>query len=277
MGNMECVPGMRYYDSKSIIRLYHTFHNSIVYPGEIIPMIFSADAAAAEEFGSSPIGLVFAERTNLRGYGVTCQVVEKRLSQDHKIRSKIRVLQRFKVITQLALYPYTIVLLPHYSTDSPLYYIHVEILPEFQLGPAIPSGTDTCSATNRWANNKSLQHKMKRFRAIAHPWPHFVYNLYDVGRIMMKIQYFSVELGIGRRRCKICQKQKRLFTICVINVIIGFAESMPQNPMPCSFWSARNLPLADEDQAAIFKSNFVESRMLLIEKNLNSVSVNRLL
>lgn len=202
MGNMECVPGMRYYDSKSIIRLYHTFHNSIVYPGEIIPMIFSADAAAAEEFGSSPIGLVFAERTNLRGYGVTCQVVEKRLSQDHKIRSKIRVLQRFKVITQLALYPYTIVLLPHYSTDSPLYYIHVEILPEFQLGPAIPSGTDTCSATNRWANNKSLQHKMKRFRAIAHPWPHFVYNLYDVGRIMMKIQYFSVELGIGRRRCK---------------------------------------------------------------------------
>lgn len=46
---------------------------------------------------------------------------------------------------------------------------------------------------------------------------------------------------------------------------------MPQNPRQCSFWAARNLPLADEDQGAIFKSNFVESRMLLIEKNLNSV------
>lgn len=46
---------------------------------------------------------------------------------------------------------------------------------------------------------------------------------------------------------------------------------MPENPRQCSFWSARNLPLADNDQAAIFMSNFVESRMLLIEKNLNSV------
>lgn len=196
MGNMECVPGMKYYDAKSVVRLYHTFHNSIVYPGEIIPMIFSADAASAEEFGTQPIALVFAERTTLKGYGVTCQVVEKRLSHDHKIRSKIRVLQRFKVITQLQLYPYSIVLLPHYSTESQLYYIHVEILPEFQLGPPIPS-TDT-SSINRWANNKSLVNKIKCFKSMSHPWPHFVYNLYDVGRIMMKIQYFSVEMGIGR-------------------------------------------------------------------------------
>lgn len=195
MGNMECVPGMKYYDAKSVIRIYHTFHNSVVYPGEIIPMIFSADAASAEEFGTNTIGLVFAERTTLKGYGVTCQVVEKRVSSDQKIRSKIRVLQRFKVITQLPLYPYTIVLLPHYSTDSQLYYINVEILPEFQLGPAIPNQDSL--AMNRWASNKSLIHKLKRFKAMTQPWPNFVYNLYDVGRIMMKIQYFSVELGIG--------------------------------------------------------------------------------
>lgn len=195
MGNMDCVPGMRFFDAKSVVKIYHSFHNSLVFPGEIIPMIFSADASAADEFGQQPIGLVFAERTGLKGYGVTCQVVEKRLSHDHKIRAKIRVLQRFKVITQLVMYPYSIVLLPHYSTESQLYFIHVEILPEFQLGPAISS--QETYAVNRWANNKSLINKLKRFKAMTQPWPTFVYNLYDVGRIMMKIQYFSVELGIG--------------------------------------------------------------------------------
>lgn len=240
LGSMECVPGMRYFDPKSVIRIYHTFHNSIVYPGEVIPMIFSSDAAAAQEFGTKPIGLVFAERTTLRGYGVTCQVVEKRLSHDHKIRAKIRVLQRFKVLSQLPLYPYSIVLLPHYSTDSQMYYIHVEILPEFELGP--PIAPQETNSVNRWATNKSLVNRMRLFKAMSQPWPRFVYNLYDVQRIMMKMQYFSVEVGI---------------------------DNMPENPQQCSFWSARNLPLTDEDQAAIFKSNFVESRMLLIEKNLN--------
>lgn len=197
MGNMECVTGMRYYDAKTIVRLFHTFHNSVVYPGEIIPMIFSADAGDADEFGSQPIALIFAGRTGLTGYGVTCQVVEKRVSHDHKIRAKVRVLQRLKLITQPVAYPFSIFLLPHYSSAMPrLSNVQVEILPEFQLGPPIPTPQDTL-AVNRWACNKSLIQKMKRFQAMAQPWPHFVYNLYDVGRIMMKIQYFSMELGIG--------------------------------------------------------------------------------
>lgn len=60
---------------------------------------------------------------------------------------------------------------------------------------------------------------------------------------------------------------------CPLPCLSVLPDNMPQNPRQCSFWSARNLPLADEDQGAIFKSNFVESRMLIIEKNLNSVRI----
>lgn len=197
MGNMECVPGMTYYDPKSIVRLYHTFHNFIVYPGEIIPIIFSTEPGAAEEFGAEPIALVFAERTNVMGYGVTCQVIEKRVSSDHKIRSKIRVLQRFKVVTKLPFYHNSMVLLPHFSTDYQKAYINVEILPEFQLGSPLYS-VDAFSM-RRWETNNSLIKRIKTHKSMTQAWPSFVYNLYDVNRIMMKIQYFSVELGIGER------------------------------------------------------------------------------
>lgn len=46
---------------------------------------------------------------------------------------------------------------------------------------------------------------------------------------------------------------------------------MPTDLVQCSFWSARNLPLDNEDHKQIFISNFVELRMLLIDKKLDSV------
>lgn len=190
MGNMECVTGMKFYDPKSCVRLYYTFHNSVLYPGEIIPMIFSSDGSA-HEFGEEPIALLFV---GLRGYGVTSQVVEKRIS-DHKIRAKIRVLQRFKLLTQMPSYPRQIVLLPHYSTETQANYIDVEILPELQLGS--PQSGNITYALTKWENNHSLARRMKLFKSMTHPWPGFVYNLYDIDRIMMKIQYFAEELGVG--------------------------------------------------------------------------------
>lgn len=192
MGNMECVTGMRYYDQQSTVRLYYTFLNSIVYPGEILPMLFSTNEASADSFGNDPIGLVFVEGSLLKGYGVTGQVIEKRVSHDHGIRAKIRVLQRFKLVTPLATHPYEIHLLPHYSPDI---HVDVEILPEFQLGPPV-STLNQALAANRWAPNKSQVNKMKKIRAMTLPWPNFVYNMYDIQRIMMKIQYFAMELRI---------------------------------------------------------------------------------
>lgn len=205
MGNMECVTGMKFYDPKSCVRLHYTFHNSVLYPGEIIPMIFSSDSVSADEFGVEPIALLFVERTGLKDYGVTSQVVEKRLSSDHKIRAKIRVLQRFKLLTQLPTYPHQIVLLPHYSTETQANYVDVEILPEFHLGSPHQSDNTTYALT-KWEKNNSLAKRMKLFKSVSLPWPGFVYTLYDIRRIMMKIQYFAEELGMGE--CGIWHKIK---------------------------------------------------------------------
>lgn len=77
-------------------------HNSLVFPGEILPMILSQHMFPATEFSEDGLlfGLVSREirnNFNLNLYGVTCQIYEKSNDESDIVSIKSRAYQRFYI------------------------------------------------------------------------------------------------------------------------------------------------------------------------------------
>lgn len=198
MGQMQPVSGMEYFHPGTSIRIYYCFHHTIIFPGELIPMMFSATEEDATVFGSQLVGLVFPTTVQ---YGLTCQVIEKSVKMGvnatyAQIKAKLRGLQRFRIRSELNTMHFNVHLLPQFSTNQSQRYIRVDILPEFYLGR--PLEGERADALCRITRNKSTARKLKQIRSHARIWPSFVYEQFDIDRIMMRIKLFSTKLRNGK-------------------------------------------------------------------------------
>lgn len=99
---MERVSGVQYLEANKSYRLPIFFHDSLIFPGETLPMILTQQVFLTTEFTDDGMlfGLVFhniRNNTNLNLYGVTCQIYEKGSDGRDSISIKSRAYQRFYI------------------------------------------------------------------------------------------------------------------------------------------------------------------------------------
>uniref|UniRef100_A0A1B0D3S5 Uncharacterized protein n=1 Tax=Phlebotomus papatasi TaxID=29031 RepID=A0A1B0D3S5_PHLPP len=221
LGRMESVSGVEFYEPGKRYKIHICPHHTVIFPGEILPVILSTSQAfhLTAQSGGHSVGLVFPPVGNEQ-FGVTCQMYERNVRNPlwkSDLRAKLRAHQRFRVCTDTSTQPVFL---------GDVREVEVEILPELSLG-------DPLSGHFRGSLHKFLP-KSKRVKLLyshARVWPLFVYEQYDIGKVMMKIKHFVASHKI---------------------------ENMPIDPIVCSFWSAKNLPLEQADREKIFATNFVE-------------------
>lgn len=237
--NMTAVRGTNYYEPGKIYEIPLCDYHSLVFPGEIFPMIVIADSVFARNPKTNEgltFGLVFTDAVqNRKIYGVTCQVFEKGVDSYGHITVKSKAHQRFQLVDIEGRCDTT----RHHS-----YIAKVKILPELFLPDPI---TLTLSNHQRTLMQSSGQsQKLKSFLASSTRWPKFVYDLYSLEIVNEKIERY----------------------LSILNI------TAPEDPTQRSFWLARNVPLNLSDKIKIFTSNCVNQRMLLIAESLNFVSLN---
>lgn len=234
--NMENIRGTTVMEPGKVYEIPVCGHHSMVFPGEILPMIMIAQSIFARTPESNEgltFGLVFAnEVEGDKVYGVTCQVFEKGLDNQGHITVKSKAHQRFIVVrTEDGLT----------TMRNHNYYAKVRILPEYLLPDPI-----TMNISNnlmKFACNPSQSQRIKSLLASSSRWPQFVYDQYSVVSINEKVERYLAMLNL----------------------------TSPNDPVLKSFWLARNVPLNQADRLKIFTSNCVNKRMLLIADSLNFV------
>lgn len=235
--NMTSVRGTNYYEPGKVYEIPLCDHHSLVFPGEIFPMIVIADSVFARNPESSEgltFGLVFTnDIQDKKVYGVTCQVFEKGVDRNGHITVKSKAHQRFELVETDDRFD---------GTRYHSYIAKVKILPEVFLPDPIDM---TLSNHQRKFLQSTQSHKFKNFLASSTRWPKFVYDLYSIDIVNQKIERY----------------------LSILNI------SAPDDPTQRSFWLARNVPLNLSDRIKIFTSNCVNKRMLLIAESLNFVSI----
>lgn len=102
LGNMERVSGVQFLEPNKCYRLPIFFHDSIIFPGETLPMILTQQMFVSTEFSDDGLlfGLVFNGLRNDRNndlYGVTCQIYEKGSDGINNVSIKSKAYQRFRI------------------------------------------------------------------------------------------------------------------------------------------------------------------------------------
>lgn len=156
-----------------IYRLPVYNHNSIVFPGEIVPLIMNAATLNCDDPSDGvKFGLVF--RTlfpNNFTYGVTCQVFERgERDINGSIILKTVAQQRFHIVQQV----------PSRRAD-------VLILPEIILPDPLLSSCSNLMKRHAVSNNKKYSNRFKSFLSHAMTWPKFVYDLYGTEDVLTKV------------------------------------------------------------------------------------------
>lgn len=240
LGATEIIRGTNCFEPGRVYEIPVCGHHSMVFPGEIFPMIMTSDSIFARTPESNEgltFGLIFADEIEEeKAFGVTCHVFEKGVDNNGHITIKSKADQRFVVIKNED--GLTTML-------NRTYYAKVKILPEY----ALPEPINLSISNNmlKFLQNPSQSSKLKTLLTGFNRWPQFVYDQYSVITVNEKVERFLAMLSI----------------------------SAPLDPTLRSFWLARNVPLNPEDRLKIFTSNCVNKRMLLIGKSLNYVSCIR--
>lgn len=243
LGDMDVVSGRSFFEVDKIYQIPICGHHSLVFPGEILPMIMSESIFENEGADGLIFGLVFWENTQKDRkkeivYGVSCQVYEKGVDQFGHITLKSRALQRFQVVPKDGNLTTS-----KFTEHGRKFYAHVKILPEIVLPDPIISLNDS-NNLRKFLNNPNQYNKVKDFIARSFGvWPKFVYDQYEIVTVMQKVERF----------------------LAMLNMI----EKVPTDPVALSFWLARNIPLTQTERQNIFVSNCVTSRMLIIGRSLN--------
>ena len=237
LGATERIRGTNCYEPGRIYEIPVCGHHSMVFPGEIFPMITISDSIFARTPESNEgltFGLVFAndDDNDEKVYGVTCHVFEKGVDTNGHITIKSKADQRFIVVRNE--YGLT-------TTRNNCHYAKVKILPEYELPE--PINLSISNNMMKFLNNPSQSNKSKTHLTSFLRWPQFVYDLYSVVTVNEKVERFLAMLNI----------------------------TAPLEPVLRSFWLARNIPLNSDDRLKIFTSNCVNKRMLLIGQSLNYV------
>lgn len=93
--------GVQWLEPKKEYKLPIFFHDSLIFPGETLPMILTQQMFLATQFTDDGLlfGLVFHDirnNINLNLYGVTCQIYEKSANDaGDSISIKSKAYQRF--------------------------------------------------------------------------------------------------------------------------------------------------------------------------------------
>ena len=232
LGSMENIRGTQFYDPGKIIdHLAVCYHHSLVFPGEIIPMIMRADnifARTPESNEGLTFGLIFPDEV----YGVTCQVFEKGLDSQGHITVKSKARQRFIVLSTED---------EEIVQRNDIFYAKVRILPEYTLPD--PLMMNMSNNLVKFSQNPSQKYHIVRDTLATMVWPKWVYEKYSIVGVNEKIERYLAMLSL----------------------------EAPTDPILKSFWLARNIPLNQKDRSNIFISNCVNKRMMLIAESLNFV------
>ncbi|XP_055534026.1 protein cereblon-like [Wyeomyia smithii] len=182
LGKLERVEGVDYLEPGKIYRLPICSHNSIVFPGEIVPMILNvATLNCNDPSDGVKFGLVF--RTTFADnfiYGVTCQVFER---GDHDANGSIVL----KTVAQQRFH--TVRHLPGRRAD-------VLILPEILLPDPLLSSCSNLMKRHAVSNDKQHARRFKAFLSHAMTWPKFVYDQYGTEEVLSKVDRYLAFLKI---------------------------------------------------------------------------------
>ncbi|CAG9798337.1 unnamed protein product [Chironomus riparius] len=234
LGSTENVRGFSYFEPYKTYEIPFCEHHSLLFPGEILPMIMLADRFFSLSNNEEGVvfGLVFQRENEdeKQTYGVTCQIFEKGL-ESGLVKIKCKVQQRFVVVKTN-------------NEDSITmrnhgYYAKVKILPEIVLqDPYLLAISNSYLKHYQNTNNKI---HLQKFLAASTRWPKFVYDEYSIATVTDKIERYLAMLNI----------------------------EAPTDPILKSFWLARNVPLNHTDRLKVFQSNCVNKRLMLIGDSLN--------
>uniref|UniRef100_A0A182WK39 Protein cereblon n=1 Tax=Anopheles minimus TaxID=112268 RepID=A0A182WK39_9DIPT len=228
-GEMVRVKGVDCLEPGKIYRLPVYNHHTIVYPGEIVPLMldpsqFYNDCANDSSDGLK-FGLVFPNHHNDSGriYGVTCQVYER---GDDGLSTLLKTVaqQRFYIVRR-----------QERRAD-------VKILPEIVLPDPLISCCSNAMVRYAYSSRKDRLTSFKRLLTQTTVWPQFVYDQYDTKEVMAKVERFLSSLNI---------------------------TSVQTDKVKLSFWLARNIPLTEEYRKMIFRTDSVLRRILIINKALD--------
>uniref|UniRef100_A0A182JW43 Protein cereblon n=1 Tax=Anopheles christyi TaxID=43041 RepID=A0A182JW43_9DIPT len=230
LGKMERVEGVDYLEPGKTYRLPIYSHHSIVYPGEIVPLMLNDSTLYSGRSNDSSDGLKFGlvfqnqYRDSGRVYGVTCQVYE-RGAEGLSALMKTVAQQRFYIV--------------RHSQER---RADVKILPEIVLPDPLISTCSNAMVRYAYSSRKDRLSSFKRLLTQATVWPQFVYDQYDTKEVMTKVERFLSSLNI---------------------------TSVQTDKVKLSFWLARNIPLTEEYRKMIFCTDSVLRRMLIINKALD--------
>nr|XP_040224089.2 protein cereblon [Anopheles coluzzii] len=230
LGKMERVEGVDYLEPGKTYRLPIYSHHSIVYPGEIVPLMLNDSTLYSGRSNDSSDGLKFGlvfqnqYRDGGRVYGVTCQVYE-RGAEGLSALMKTVAQQRFYIVRQ-----------------SQERRADVKILPEIVLPDPLISTCSNAMVRYAYSSRKDRLSTFKRLLTQTTVWPQFVYDQYDTKEVMAKVERFLSSLNI---------------------------TSVQTDKVKLSFWLARNIPLTEEYRKMIFCTDSVLRRMLIINKALD--------
>ncbi|XP_035911574.1 protein cereblon homolog [Anopheles stephensi] len=181
LGRMERVKGVDYMEPGKTYRLLIYSHHSIVYPGEIVPLMLNDynPYRGDDPSDGCKLGLVFQNQYNDGGrvYGVTCQVYE-RGPQGVSALLKTVAQQRFYIVRQ---------------SDRKA---DVKILPEVVLPDPLISCCSNAMLRYAYTDRKDRLTSFKRMLAQTTAWPPFVYDQYDMKEVMAKVERFLSSLKI---------------------------------------------------------------------------------
>lgn len=237
LGSTENVRGFSYFEPYKTYEIPICEHHSLVFPGEILPMIMLEDRffSLSNNDEGLVFGLIFQKEDvdENQTFGVTCQIFEKGL-QNGLVKIKSKAQQRFVVVKT--------------NNESSItmrnqgYYAKVKILPEIVLqDPYLLTISNSYLKHFQCSRNKN---QLQKFLAASTRWPRFVYEEYSINTVTDKIERYLAMLNI----------------------------EAPADPILKSFWLARNVPLNHTDRLKVFQSNCVNKRLMLIGDSLNYVS-----
>lgn len=178
-------------------------------------MILTQSMFLATQFPEDGLlfGIVFQEvRHKMHYYGVTCQIYEKGNDQGDSVSIKSRAYQRFCIkmekyvfrnerIVMWYMHRWAIFLyfsLPEFTFYNQVRYAEILILPEIVL-PHPVYGCDS-NSLSKFRLNEQMKAKLMRYSSKTMAWPDFVFKLYDVHKVIKKIQDFLATLKIGRSK-----------------------------------------------------------------------------
>ncbi|XP_062557219.1 protein cereblon-like [Armigeres subalbatus] len=182
LGKLERVEGVDYLEPGKTYCLPVYSHHSIVFPGEIVPMILNAASLNYDDQSDGvKFGLLF--RTTFPDnyiYGVTCQVFERgERDLNGSIILKTVAQQRFHVVRQV----------PNRRAE-------IKILPEIILPDPLLSSCSNLMKRYAVSNSKTYSQRFKSFVSHAMTWPKFVYDFYGTEDVLTKVDRYLAFLKI---------------------------------------------------------------------------------